>query len=146
MVKVKYAYCKYCEKEVHKPSQKPLGSMQKNYWIVVCIATLGIGIIGYYIYKNSLKKKIYCPTCYSKLEFSYEPFEKPKLAETLTAKQKTMAKVEKKKTGKAPAKKKVEKKEMEKEPEEKKLICELCGETLEEKTKTCPYCGAPLKF
>ena len=150
MVKIKYAYCKYCEKEIPKPSQKPLGSMQKNYWIVICIATLGIGIIGYYIYKKSLKKKIYCPTCHSKLEFSSEPFEKPKLAETLTAKQKAMAKVEKK-TGKAPAKKKAPKKkappkEVEVEAEEEKLICPYCGESLKEKLATCPYCSAALKF
>jgi hypothetical protein len=144
MVKIKYAYCKFCQKEVHEPSQKPLDSMQKSIWVVICIATLGIGIIAFYIYNKSLKKKRYCPTCYSKLEFSSEPFEKPKLADTLTAKQKVIAKVEKKKTGKAPAKKKAEKKET--EVEEKKLICPYCGEALEEKTATCPFCAAPLKF
>jgi len=146
MVKIKYAYCKFCQKEVHKPSQKPLDSMQKSIWVVICIATLGIGIIAFLIYNKSLKKKIYCPTCYSKLEFSSEPFEKPKLAETLTAKQKVMAKVEKKKTRKAPAKKQVEKKEVEVEMVEKKLICPYCGEELEEKTATCPFCAATLKL
>ena len=91
-----------------------------------------------------LKKKIYCPTCHSKLEFSAKPFEKPKLAETLTAKQKAMAKAEKKKTGKAPAKKKVVKKKEEKEQEE--FICPYCGKVLKEKLATCPDCGATLKF
>lgn len=146
MVKIKYAYCKYCQKEVHKPSQKPLDSMQKSIWIVICIATLGFGIIAYLIYNKSLKKKIYCPTCYTKLEFSSEPFEKPKLAETLTAKQKVMAKVEKKKKSKVPAKQKVEKKKEEKKEEEKLLICPYCGEALKEKLSTCPYCSATLKF
>ncbi|MFX0072405.1 MAG: hypothetical protein ACFFAO_15075 [Candidatus Hermodarchaeota archaeon] len=143
MVKIKYAWCKYCQKEIHNPSQKPLDSMQKTIWVVICIATLGIGIIAYIIYVKSLRKKVYCPTCHTKLEFSNQPFEKPKLAETLTAKQKVMAKVEKKKTGKAPAKKKVEKKE---EKKVEKLTCPYCGEELEEKLATCPYCGEPIKI
>lgn len=146
MVKIKYAYCKYCQKEIHKPAKKPLDSLQKTIWIVICIATLGFGIIAYLIYNNSMRKKIYCPTCYTKLVYSSEPFEKPKLVEALTAKEKVMAKVEKKKTGKKPPVKKVEKVEEKGAVEEEKLVCPYCGEELKEKLATCPYCLAVLKF
>lgn len=146
MVKIKYAFCKYCDKEVNNPAKKPLDSMQKTIWVIICISTLGFGIIGYLIYNKYGRKKIYCPTCFTKLIYSSEPFEKPKLVETLTAKQKVLTKVEKKKTGKKPQKKKVEKKELIEEKEEEKIICPFCGEELEEKVATCPYCAAPIKF
>lgn len=150
MVKIKYAFCKYCKKEIHKPIKKPLDSMQKTFLVIVCISTFGIGIIGFLIYDKYFRKKTYCPTCSSKLIYSSEPFEKPKLTETLTAKQKVMAKVEKKKTGRSPQKKKAEKKVETKEGKEKKeeerLFCPFCGEELEEKLATCPFCSAPIKF
>jgi len=146
MVKTKYAYCKFCEKQIHKPVRKPLDSYQKTKLKAIIIGTLGIGYIAYLIYNKFLKKKIYCPTCHSKLEFSAKPFEKPKLAETLTAKQKAMAKAEKKKTGKAPAKKKVVKKKEEKEAEAEEFICPYCGNIMKEKLATCPDCQNLLKF
>lgn len=146
MVKIKYAYCKYCEKEIHKPVRKPLDSYQKTKLKALIIGTLGIGYIAYLIYNKFLKKKNYCPTCHSKLQFSAKPFEKPKLAETLTAKQKAMAKAEKKKTRKAPAKKKVVKKKEEKEEEAEEFICPYCGNVMKEKLATCTDCSAQLKF
>jgi len=144
MVKIKYAFCKYCDKEVHKPAKKPLDSMQKTIWVIICISTLGFGIIGYLIYNKYGRKKTYCPTCFTKLVYSSEPFEKPKLVENLTAKQKVIAKVEKKKAAKEPQKRKVQKKES--KEEEEKIICPFCGEELEEKVATCPFCAAPIKF
>ena len=121
MVKIKYAFCNYCNKEIHKPVKKPLDSMQKTIWIIISISTLGIGAIAYLIYNKYGRKKTYCPTCFSKLIYSSEPFEKPKLVDTLTAKQKVMAKVEKKKTGKETQKKKMEKKETKEVKEEDQL-------------------------
>ena len=146
MVKIKYAFCKYCDKEIQKPVKKPLDSMQKTIWVIICISTLGFGIIGYLIYNKYGRKKTYCPTCFTKLVYSSEPFEKPKLMEALTAKQKVMAKVEKKKTAKEAQKRIVEKKESKKEKVEEKIICPFCGEELEEKVATCPFCAAPIKF
>ena len=102
MVKVKFAFCKYCQKEV-EPAKKPLNSAQKTLWIMIIIGTLGFGIIAWLIYSKVSRKKNYCPTCSSKVAYSKEPFEKPKeLAEVLTAKEKVIKKVEKKKSEKVP--------------------------------------------
>ncbi|TFG15709.1 MAG: hypothetical protein EU535_01240 [Promethearchaeota archaeon] len=146
MVKIKYAFCKYCDKEIHNPAKKPLDSMQKTIWIIISISTLGIGAIAYLIYNKYGRKKTYCPTCFSKLIYSSEPFEKPKLVDTLTAKQKVLAKVDKKKTVKKSQTKKVEKQKTKEEKEEDKIYCPFCGEELEEKVATCPFCAAPIKF
>ena len=135
MVKIKFAYCKYCQKEV-EPTKKPLNSAQKTLWVIIIIGTLGFGIIGWLIYNKVSRKKNFCPTCSSKVEYSKEPFEKPKeLAEVLTAKQKVIKKVEKKKSEKRPTKKK---------PEEKKdVFCPFCGIKLEDTLDvlgSCPAC------
>ena len=112
MVKVKFAFCKYCQKEV-EPAKKPLNSAQKTLWIIIIIGTLGFGIIAWLIYDKVSRKKNFCPKCSSKVDYSKEPFEKPKeLAEVLTAKQKVLKKVEKKKSEKPPTKKNLKKKKM----------------------------------
>ena len=136
MVKIKFAYCKYCQKEV-EPAKKPLNSAQKTVLVIVILGTLGIGAIVWLIYSKVSRKKHYCPTCSSKVEFSKQPFEKPKeLAETLTAKQKVLKKVEKKKADKPAAKKKP--KEVKKD-----IFCPFCGIKLEDTFDalgSCPAC------
>ena len=136
MGKIKFAYCKYCQKEV-EPAKKPLNSHQKTILVMFFIGTLGFGIIVWLIYSKVSRKKNFCPKCSSKLTFSKEPFEKPKeLAETLTAKQKVLKKVEKKKAEKPPAKKKP--KEVKKD-----IFCPFCGIKLEDTLDalgSCPAC------
>ena len=122
--------------------------MAKTIWIIIAIATLGIGAVAYFIHNRYMRKKNYCPTCHSQLVFSKEPFEKPKLVEHLTAKEKVIAKVEKKSQAKktSKAKSKPSKKKKEGIKPEEKLICPFCGELLDEKYATCPYCQEPLKL
>ncbi len=135
MVKIKFAYCNYCQKEV-EPVKKPLDSAQKTVLIIISLGTLGIGLIAWLIYNKISRKKNYCPKCSSKVSYSKEPFEKPKkLAEALTAKEKVIKKVEKKKSEKRPTKKKPK--------EEKDVFCPYCGIKLEDTLDalgSCPAC------
>ena len=134
MVKIKFAYCNYCQKEV-EPAKRPLDSAQKTVLIIVSLGTLGIGLIAWLIYSKFSRKKNFCPKCSSKVTYSKEPFEKPKkLAEALTAKEKVIKKVEKKKTEKPPAKKKPK--------EEKDVFCPFCGIKLEGTLDALGFCPA----
>ncbi len=139
-------YCKICKKEVEEARRKPLETMQKVVWVIVIVATIGIAAIAYAIYLSN-RPKHYCPTCYTKLDFSDKPFEKPKKKiEEMTAKEKILAKTgveeeaeEEVLVEDKPADKKKEKKE------KKKIICSYCGEELEEEVAICPFCQATLK-
>ncbi len=134
MVKIKYAYCNYCQKEV-EPVKKPLNSAEKTVLVIVFLGTLGIGLIVWLIYNQVSRKKNFCPKCSSKVTYSKEPFEKPKeLAEVLTAKEKVIKKVEKKKTEKPPTKKKPK--------EEKDVFCPFCGIKLEDTLDALGFCPA----
>ncbi len=146
MGKIKFAYCDYCKKEISEPAKKPLNGMDKTVWTVIIIATLGIGLIGYLIHNKFARKKVFCPTCETKLKFSDEAFEKPKELEDKTAKEKIVEKLEKKKAKKKPVKEKIVSEEgEEEEKEEEPFYCPFCGEKLEEDIVTCPYCGAAVK-
>ena len=74
--KIQYVYCKVCKKEVEESRRKPLETMQKVVWVIVIIATLGIGAIFYAIYLSN-RSKSYCATCFTKLEYSDKPFLEP---------------------------------------------------------------------
>ena len=142
--KIKYAYCKVCKREVDNPSKKPMTTSQKIGWIIVIVASLGIAAIVLAIVQSN-KPKNYCPDCYSKLEYSDEPFEKPKKKpEEMTPKEKVLDKagIEEEPREK-PKRKKTESKEIK---EEKKIFCPYCGEKLEKKFSTCPFCQSVLKF
>ncbi len=155
--KIKYAYCEVCKKEVEQASRKPLKRSQKTTWIIVIIATLGIGFIVYLIYLAN-KTKTFCPDCFSKLKYSDKPFEKPKRKrEAMTPKERVLEKVEEEKgpeeevvkiepVKKKPAKKEPKKKKEEEEEEKEKNYCSFCGEELDAEYSTCPYCQAVLKF
>lgn len=109
----KYAYCKVCDKEVTKPIKMPMETFQKVIWVILSIASVGIGaIIFAIIYAN--KKKVHCPTCRAKVVFSSDPYVKPKEEEEepLTPRETVL-----KKAGKAKEKKEKEEKEA---PSEKK--------------------------
>jgi len=149
--KIKFAYCPVCKKEVEKSSRKPLDTMQKLLWVIVIIATLGIGAIAYGIYLSN-RPKVHCPTCFTKLEYSDKPFIKPKKKlEDMTPKERVLDKAglkEEPKKAEPPKKKlEVKKKKKQKEIEEKdKIFCSFCGEELEEDYPTCPFCQAARKL
>jgi hypothetical protein len=159
-MKIKYAYCEVCKKEVEQTSRKPLSRMAKTVWVICIVGTLGIAGIVYLIYL-AYRPKIFCSTCFSKLKFSDKPFEKLKeKREAMTPKEKLIKKVEEEKSPEEafvklepvkekPVKKKpAEKKPKKKKEEEKKekIYCSFCGEELDEDYPTCPYCQAARKF
>ena len=140
----KYAYCKVCDKEVNQPVRKPMETFQKMKWVIVSIATVGIGaIIFAIVYAN--RKKAYCETCRSKVEFSSEPYKKQgKDEEHLTQRERIL-----KKAGKAKEKKATEEKESpseieEEEVEEELTFCPYCGEDIKKGISRCPYCHSSL--
>ena len=142
---VKYAYCNICKKEIDNPSRKPMETFHKVLWVLLIIASLGIGLIAYLIYIIN-KPKQYCPTCITKLKFSKEPFVSKEEDESIprTPKEKVL-----KKAGKElpPKKKPDEKEEKVKEEKEEKIddtFCPFCGEDISSSEKRCPYCGSKL--
>ena len=145
--KIKFAYCKTCKQEVEKSVRKPLDTMQKVVWGIAIVGTLGIASIPYGIYISN-RPKVYCSTCFTKLEYSDKPFEKPKKKkETLTPKEKILDKAglreEPEEEEMIEEKPKPKKKEKEKKKE--KIFCEYCGEKLDGDYATCPFCQATLK-
>ena len=59
---------------------------------MIIIGTLGIGAIIYGIYLSN-RPKTYCPTCFTKLEYSDKPFIKPKKKrEDMTPKERVLDK------------------------------------------------------
>jgi hypothetical protein len=148
--KIKFAYCKVCKQEVETSKRKPLTTMQKIAWGMVIIGTLGIGAIFYGLYLSN-RPKVYCPTCFTKLEYSDKPFVKPKKkSEDMTPKERVLDKAglmeEEPELEKVPTKKNEAKKRKKKEDKEvQKSLCPYCGETLDDQYANCPFCQAPLK-
>lgn len=146
MGKEKYAYCSFCKKKIEEPIKKPLKPMQKTLWGMGTIATLGIGALGYVIYSGS-KRKIYCPICISKLNFSEEPFEKSsKDKKPKTPKEKIYKKAgieipDKKDDKSISTGKEEEKLNIEVE----KIFCPFCGNQIKKNIKKCPHCKTTLE-
>lgn len=139
----KYAYCKVCEKEVPKPIRMPMETFQKVEWVILSIATVGIGaIIFAIIYGN--RKKVHCPTCRAKVVFSSEPYVKTKEEEPLTAREKVLKKAGKAKEKKEKVERETRLEETEKE-EKDQTFCPYCGEDIEPGISRCPYCHSSLK-
>ena len=142
--KIKYNYCNVCKQEVEKPSKKPLTREQKTIWVIIIVATIGIGAIIFAIYLSTRPKE-YCPDCNTKLIKSDKPFEKPKKKpEDMTPREKILDKagLETEEPEKAPTKKK----ETKGKPEEDKIFCPFCGEELEEKIPTCSFCQSVIEW
>jgi len=143
---VKYAYCKVCDKEVDKPVRKPMETFHKVIWVIISIASVGIGAIVFAIvYTN--KKKVYCPTCRTKVEFSREPHKKPdEETEPLTPREKVLKKAGKAKEKKIKTEEEDTSKAMEEEEEivEELTFCPYCGEDIKKGISSCPYCHSTL--
>jgi outer membrane biosynthesis protein TonB len=160
--KIEYAYCEQCRKEVEEAVKKPLSTMQKTIWIIAIVGTLGIAAIIFVFYTLYFRTKDYCPTCFTKLQYSREPFIKPeKKKEPKTPKEQILEKVKdkeepeeievkevslKKEKKKKPKEKKPKPKKKDEKSAEKELICPFCGEKLDEEYATCPFCRTALKF
>lgn len=146
--KIRYKFCKVCKHEVEKSSKKPLNTSQKIMWVIISVTTLGLGLIAYAIYSSNLPKS-YCPDCFTKLEYSDKPFEKPKKKrETMTPREKILDKAglrEETEEEEEEAEEKPKPKKKEKEKKKGKIFCEYCGEKLDEDYATCPFCQATLK-
>jgi len=114
---------------------------------MVTIATIGIaGIVYAFYYMN--KKKVYCPTCRAKVEFSRKTHKKPEEeTEPLTTKERVLKKAGKK----IEAKKRAEEEEVEAPSEitdkkkEDQTFCPYCGEDIKPDAVKCPYCHSSLK-
>ena len=141
----KYAYCKVCDKKVDQPVRKPIGTFHKIIWVMFSIATLGVVAIVFALYYVN-RKKAYCETCRTKVEFSSEPHKKPEEdGEPLTQRQRIL-----KKAGKEKQKKDEEEKESpleveeEEEEEEELTFCPYCGEDIKKGISKCPHCHTSL--
>ncbi|MFW9948862.1 MAG: zinc ribbon domain-containing protein [Candidatus Thorarchaeota archaeon] len=139
----RHAYCNVCKKQVETTVRKPLETFQKVLWIIVIIATVGIAAIIYAFYIMN-RKKDYCPTCFSRVQYSNEPFEKEKEEDIpLTPKEKILKKAGKKLEGK----KEKEGRTPEEEGEiikSENTFCPYCGEDIEPGSRKCPYCHTSL--
>lgn len=139
----KYAYCNVCKKQVEHLVRKPMETFHKVVWIIVIIATAGIAAIIYAIvYSN--RRKEYCSTCQTKVQFSSEPFEtEEEEGIPLTPKEKIL-----KKAGKD-TKPKMETDDVKEKPDEEKkpkhIFCPYCGEDIKPDAEKCPYCNSDLK-
>ena len=139
---IKYAYCKVCDKKVDQPVRKPIGTFHKIIWVMFSIATLGVVAIVFALYYVN-RKKAYCETCRTKVEFSSEPHKKPdEETEPLTPRERVL-----KKAGKEKEKKTKAEKETPSEITEEKdqTFCPYCGEDIDMGISKCPYCHSSLK-
>jgi len=142
--KIKYNYCNVCKKEVEARSKKPLTRQQKTIWVIIWVATIGIGLIVFAIYLSTRPKE-YCPDCYTKLMKSDKPFEKPKKKpEDMTPKEKILDKagVETEEVETTTP----SKRDPKEKAEEDKIFCPFCGEELEEKIPTCSFCQSVIEW
>ena len=142
----KYAFCKICEKEVENPVRKPMKTSQKVIWVMVSIATVGVAaIIFAIVYAN--RKKVHCPTCRSKVQFSREPHAKSKEEkEPMTQRERILKKAGKAKEEKTKSEEESSSEIMEDEKAEKdQTFCPYCGEDIDEGISKCPYCHSSLK-
>ena len=141
----KYAYCKVCDKEVDKPVRKPIETFHKVIWVIISIASVGIGAIVFaFVYAN--RKKVYCPTCRTKVEFSSEPHKKPdEETEPLTQRERVLKKAGKAKEKKTKAEKETVSEITEEEKEKEQTFCPYCGEDIDVGISKCPYCHSSLK-
>ena len=141
----KYAYCKICDKEVEHPVREPIDTFKKVIWVMISIATIGIGAIVFAII-YAKRKKNHCPTCRTRVEFSAEPYKKRgEDGEPLTQRERILKKAGKEKEKKAEEEKESPLEEEEEVEEVEELtFCPYCGEDIKKGISTCPYCHSTL--
>ncbi len=132
---IKVAYCKICKKEV-EPGKKKMDTWERVAWVLISLATIGIGLIVYLLYRFRYQKKKYCPICNIEVKFKTEE-EKAKEEEeakidTSTAKGKVLEKVEQVKKQSKTGKK------------AEKQFCEFCGSQVPSSASECPSCNTKL--
>jgi len=151
MVDVKYYYCHVCKKEIDNPIRKPMDTLEKIIWVIIILATVGFGLIPFFLYRYYIKPKNRCPNCVSKLESSEQPFSEPEEEiEAKTPREKILKKAGKTKEiqkEREKAKKRQKRKETgEKEKKSRPSKCPYCGNRLDpdEEDLFCQFCGAKL--
>ena len=162
--KIKYSFCNVCKHEVEDPSKKPLKRTQITIWVIVIVATLGLGAIALAIY-YSTRPKDYCPECHTKLVKSDKPFEKAKKKpEDMTPREKILDKagIEEEKSKKKDREKKGKKGKKGKKTDDKrctecdssmryieeysKYYCDTCKDYTNPVDNTCRNCSADLRY
>ncbi len=140
----KYAYCKICDKQVENPVREPMKTSQKVVWVMLSIATVGIGaIIFAIVYAN--RKKIHCPTCRSKVQLLKEPYAKSeKEGKPLTQRERILKKAGKAKEDKIKSEEESPEIPEEEEIEVEQTFCPYCGEDIDKGISRCPYCHSTL--
>ncbi|MBY9007612.1 MAG: hypothetical protein KGD63_12750 [Candidatus Lokiarchaeota archaeon] len=124
----KYAYCKKCGKPVTKPKKKTLESFHYQILVIAIIASLGIGLLVFIIYRKFVEKKKHCPDCSNEVQFYKNAKDVP--------------------GPKVPVINLLEKLEENKEIEEPKsdtsrkfVNCENCEKEFDDDATICPFCG-----
>jgi len=134
MLGKKYTYCPNCRKKIKNPKRKKLTSYNYQILIIASIATLGIGLLAFILYRLIFQKKKYCPECRGVVEFYKSPEDFPKKV----AVKHLLERLEIEK-----AKENSEKENEEEEffIEDKYITCSFCGERIEAGLDVCPFCG-----
>lgn len=122
-IKIKYAYCAYCKKEIEHPKRRPLDELEKTVWVIIILSTLGFALPVFLLYLKYVRKRDTCPTCKALLDFSEKPYEKPKEL-----------------TDKSKEEKEKQQTKDKSEEEEKQIYCPFCGHALTPPVDSCPYC------
>ncbi|MBN1215898.1 MAG: hypothetical protein JXA99_10715 [Candidatus Lokiarchaeota archaeon] len=127
-IRNKYAYCKQCGKPVKKAKKTKLESFHYQIIVIASIASLGIGLLVFIIYRLFIQKRKYCPICNNIVQFYKKPEDVPgpkvpviHLLEKLDAKK--------------------EIKETKLEESRKFISCDNCKKDIDYDAKICPYCG-----
>ena len=131
---IKVAYCKICKKEV-EPGKKKIDTWERVFWVLISLATIGIGLIVYLVYRSRYQRKKYCPIC--NVEVTLKTEEEKKREEetkidTSTAKGKVLEKVEQ------------VKKRSKTDTKAEKQFCEFCGSQVPSSASVCPSCSTKL--
>lgn len=115
-------YCKNCREKV-EPKRKKLDSFQLQILIIASLASFGLALPAFLIYRLIVHKKKYCPNCGENVEFYESPDDIPKKIPVINL----------------PISSKKEEKEKADEKEYSKCI--ECGEMIESDVEVCPFCG-----
>ncbi|TXT67313.1 MAG: hypothetical protein BAJALOKI1v1_120005 [Promethearchaeota archaeon] len=135
--KKKYAYCITCRRHVKKPKRKKLTSYHYQILVIATIATLGIGLLAFILYRLCFQKKKYCPECRQIVKFYRTKEEFPTKVAVKHLEERL--ELEKMKEQRVVIVQEQDEDEFLIEPNYVK--CSYCGENIEEDIDVCPFCG-----